>query len=159
MHILLPEFKKLLSVLNKHKVDYMLIGGYAVIFYGFERITNDMDIWLRPDDDNKRILINALKEFGIGNESLATVSNLNFSEAQTFFIGERPRRIDFLTKITGITYHEASPKVNYLPIGDDKIPVIHYHHLILSKISNERPKDKIDVEELQRINKFKSNDK
>ena len=155
MEILLPEFKSLLFLLNKHKVNYMLIGGYAVIYYGYERNTTDMDIWLQPENENKDKLINALREFGIGNKSISSISELNFNDIQFFFFGERPRRIDFLTKINGITFKEAFPKVNYLPISNEKVPVIHYHHLILSKIANERTKDKMDVEELQRINKEK----
>lgn len=56
MEILLEEFKKMLMMLNKHKVNFMLIGGYAVIYHGFERSTSDMDIWLEPSNENRRKL-------------------------------------------------------------------------------------------------------
>lgn len=155
MDILLPEFKELLLLLNKYKVNYMLIGGYAVIYYGYERSTTDMDIWLKPDNENRDKLLLALKEFGIGNESLTQVSKTDFTQIQCFFFGQKPRRIDFLTRISGVTYAKAEEKVNYFPLKDEKVPIIHYNHLILSKICNERPQDKADVDRLQKINQFK----
>jgi hypothetical protein len=157
MDILLPEFKQILLLLNKHKVNYMLIGGYAVIYYGYERNTTDMDIWLKPDNKNRDALIKALKEFGIMSDDLNTLGTKDFSQIQFFFFGKKPRRIDFLTHISGITYDKAEQEVNYFQLSsNEKIPIIQYHHLILSKISNERSKDKTDVDELQKINQFKS---
>ena len=88
MDILIPEFKQLLLLLNKHKVSYMLIGGYAVIYYGYQRNTTDMDIWLLPSNNNRDKLLPALKEFGIKQDSLQLVSGLNFNEIQFFFFGE-----------------------------------------------------------------------
>jgi hypothetical protein len=158
MDILLPEFKRLLLLLNKHAVSYMLIGGYAVIYYGYERSTSDMDLWIEPTNENKDKLINALKEFNIGEESLNAVSLLDFKQIQFFYFGQKPTRIDFLTKVNGVTYPEAIAEVNYFPLGDEKVPIIQYHHLILTKISNNRLKDKADVEELQKINKFRNNE-
>ncbi len=155
MDILIPEFKQLLLLLNKHRVNYMLIGGYAVIYYGYQRNTTDMDIWLKPDNANRDKLVLALKEFGIESDSLKLVSNLNFNEIQFFFFGKKPRRIDFINRISGITYDEAENEVNHFPLQNIQVPIIQYEHLILSKISNERAKDKADVEELQRINKYR----
>jgi hypothetical protein len=158
MDILIPEFKQLLLLLNKHRVNYMLIGGYAVIYYGYQRNTTDMDIWLKPDNANRDKLVLALKEFGIEPESLKLLSNLNFNEMQFFFFGKKPRRIDFINRINGITYDEAENEVNHFPLQNIQVPIIQYEHLILSKISNERAKDKADVEELQRINKYRKKD-
>ena len=157
MDILLPEFKNLLLLLNKHQVSYMLIGGYAVIYYGYNRNTNDLDIWLQGTNSNKENLVKALKDFGVGEDSLKSVSNLNFEDIQFFYFGKIPRRIDFINRITGVNFEEAKSDVKHLPLGDELIPVISYDHLILSKISNNRAKDKSDVEELQRIKKYRKN--
>ncbi len=133
----------------------MLIGGYAVIYYGYERNTSDMDIWLQPDNLNKEPLLNALKDFGVSKVGLSKISKLDLTQIQFFYYGEKPRRIDFLTKIKGVVFEDAFPQVNYLPFDKEKVPVIHYHHLILSKITNERAKDIADVEELQKISKHR----
>ncbi len=157
MDIFLPEFKQILLLLKKHNVNFMLIGGYAVIYYGYGRFTRDLDIWLEPENLNRDNLVNALKEYGVGTGSLDKIKQLDFSQVQFFYFGKEPKRIDFLTKITGVSYIEAAPQVELLPLDNEQIPVIHFHHLILSKISNNRLQDKADVEELQKIAKYKKN--
>ena len=156
MDILLPEYKALLLLLKKNDVSFMLIGGYAVIYYGYERTTSDMDIWLEPTNANKQKLLLALREFGVLDEDLNRLTKLDYSKHQFFFFGKKPRRIDFLNFITGVTYQEAIKEANLFPLKNEKIPIIQYHHLILSKISNNRDKDKADVSELQRINRHKN---
>ena len=155
MDFLLPEYKQLLTLLLKHNVNFMLIGGYAVIYYGYERTTTDLDIWLEPDNSNRDKLLRALTEFGIDDKSTNTLSKEDFTTPQLFYFGNRPRRIDFLTKIKGVTYKEAAAEINHFAYNDLKIPIIQYHHLIRSKITNERPQDKADVEMLQKIRQLK----
>src|SRR3990172_10614958 len=128
MDFLLPEYKQLLVLLSKHKVNFMLIGGYAVIYYGYERTTTDIDIWLQPDNENRDKLIGALSEFGIGKKSADELAKTDFTKPQLFYFGKRPRRIDFLTKIKGVTYDEAIAEVNHFVYADLKIPIIQYHH-------------------------------
>ncbi len=155
MNILFEEHQKLLLILLKYEVSFILIGGYAVIYYGYERTTGDMDIWLRPDDDNKIKLIAALSDYGIKKSDRELIERADFTIAQMFYIGEKPRRMDFLTKVNSVTFDEAILKVNHFPLEEKNVPVIQYHHLILTKITTGRAKDKADVEELQRINKYR----
>lgn len=151
MQSLLPEYKHLLALLVKHHVDFMIIGGYAVIYYGYPRTTIDLDVWLKPDNDNRSKLIEALKEFGVSTDSLNKLSGTDFNGTHCFYFGEYPIRTDFLTKISGVNYSDAAHKVNYFTIEKQKIPIIHFEHLILSKISTDRIQDKADVEMLQKI--------
>ena len=153
MNLLLEEFKQLLLILLKHEVRFVLIGGYVVIYYGYGRTTNDLDILLEATNENRDKLISALNEFGIEDESLAFLSEADLTKIQFFFFGEKPERVEFLTKITNVTFEEASAAANYFPLKDTKVPILNYHHLILSKISNGRAKDDADVEELQKINR------
>lgn len=155
MDILIPEFKRLLSILLNHEVRFMLIGGYSVIYYGYERSTTDMDVWLEPSESNKSKLINALKELELSEESISQLSNLDFNVPQVFYYGQSPKRIDFLTHIQNVNFPEAFSRANSIPIDGKFIRIIHFDDLILSKISSERLKDRADVEELQRINKFR----
>ena len=133
----------------------MLIVGYAVIYYGYERNTSDLDLWLEPKDDNKEKLINALQAYGISNESCLSINKLDFKEALFFYLGQKPQRIDFLTRINGVEFDDAFVNAKLFPLKNEKVPIINYHHLILSKISNDGAKDKADVEELKWINQFK----
>lgn len=135
----------------------MLIGGYAVIHYGYERTTGDMDIWLQLGNENRNNLFKALEEFGIEDDDIAQLRQMDFANPlPVFFIGEAPRRINFVTMISNVNFEEAIKKVNYFSVENDlKIPVIYYNHLILSKLNTGRIKDKADIEELERINKFR----
>ena len=160
MNIFIKEHIDLLKALINNHVRFMLIGGYAVIHYGYERTTGDMDIWLQLGNDNKNKLLKALEEFGIEEDDIEQLRNMNFvNPLPVFFIGEKPRRIDFVTLISNISFEVAIEKVNYFSIGENvKVPVIHFDHLILSKKSTGRIKDKADIEELKRINKNRGED-
>src|ERR1017187_5242650 len=151
MDIFLDEHKEFLLLLLKHEVEFMLIGGYAVIFYGYERTTGDMDIWLKPTNENKVKFIEVLKSYGINEEHIKAAKEMNFEEAQMMHIGERPKRIDFLTKVYGLTYNEADEKKVLLPLKDQFVPVIDYHHLVIVKMFAGRPQDKADIDILQKI--------
>jgi hypothetical protein len=153
MDILFEEHKKFLMLLLKHQVEFMLIGGYAVIYYGYERGTADMDIWLKPTNENRDKFLIALKEHGIGSESLTVVSRMDFSDAQVLSLGDKPNKIDILTKVQGLTFDEADKEKKMFPLKDQFIPIIQYHHLIITKMITGRPQDKADVDVLQKINK------
>jgi len=156
MNVFVPEHRQMLLALVKHEVNFMLIGGYAVIHYGYERSTGDMDIWLKLGNDNKNKLLAALAEFGIEDEDLNSLNRMNLDKAiPVFFIGEPPRRIDFVTAISRVAFDDAIKNTSYFNLEDQQIPVIHYNDLILSKIHTGRAKDKADIEELEKINKYK----
>lgn len=60
------DFKEFLQLLNSHRVEYLLIGGHAVGYYGYPRATADMDVWVAMHPQNAEKLVTALKEFGFG---------------------------------------------------------------------------------------------
>ena len=80
---------------------------------------------------------------------------MDFNEAAVMHIGEKPNKIDFLTRVQGLQYAEADKEKKMLPMKDQLIPVIQYHHLILLKMLAGRPQDKADVDVLQKINQDK----
>jgi len=154
MYILLDEHKKFLLLLVKHQVDFILIGGYAVIFYGYERTTGDMDIWLKPENKNRDKFVLALEEHGILKEDLELVKKLDFAETQVMHIGKEPNKIDFLTRVQAVEYEEADSKKIFFPLNDKQIPIVQFEHLIQMKILSNRLKDKADVDILQKIRKY-----
>lgn len=154
MNIFLESHKKFLSLLIKHQVEFLLIGGYAVIVYGYERGTSDMDLWLNPTNENKGHFINALREYGISENSLDVLWTFDFTgDAKVFNIGDKPNKIDFLTKVQGLKFEEAYPQKKLIPLNDFQIPVIKYEHLILVKMIAGRPQDLADIDVLGKINK------
>lgn len=155
MNILLDEHKAILINLLKSKIDFILIGGYAVIYHGYGRTTGDMDVWLKPDNENRDKLIPALETFGILPEDVDHIKKMDFTQVLAFHMDEPPRRVDFLTKIVGLTYAEADSKKVFLPLGEFQVPILHLDHLLVNKMISGRAKDKADVEELQKIMRLK----
>jgi predicted nucleotidyltransferase len=151
MDIFFEPHRKMLRLLHDYDVNFMLVGGFAVNYYGFNRPTGDMDIWLKPENENKEKLLKALTAYGFNSESVNYVKSLDFNDTLVFTCGELPFRIDFLTKISGVNYSEAEPQAVKTTMENINIHIIDIHHLVLSKMSNNRTKDKLDVEELQKI--------
>ena len=65
------DFKEFLSLLRSHGVEYLLIGGYAVIYHGFPRATSDMDVWIAMDPENAQRMANTVREFGFDTPDLS----------------------------------------------------------------------------------------
>src|SRR5258708_11535981 len=96
------KFKEFLQSLNARKVDYLLIGGYPVSFYGYPRATADIDIWIRVSKTNATRLAKALVDYGF---NAANVSPKIFLRRGPMFrIGVPPLRIEILTSISGVTF-------------------------------------------------------
>jgi len=154
MNILFNEQQEILKALIDHKVEFILVGGYAVIFYGHNRVTGDLDIWLSPSNENKLLFISALKDIGFEEESLGLIEHRDFTKAQLFYFGLPPERTDFMTHISGIQFPEAQSLAVTSSIDAMEIKVIHINHLIQNKKASGRLKDLSDVEQLELIIKY-----
>lgn len=159
MNIVTKAHRNFLLCLLKADVDFILIGGYAVIYHGYPRLTTDMDIWLKQGNENKQKLLSALDSYGIVKKDIDQVESFDFTNTQSFFIGEKSNRIDLLTNIAGLSYEEADVKKVYFNMKDKKVPVIHYEDLIVNKMLTDRPQDKADVDMLQKIQQERSKNK
>jgi len=151
MNFLLEKHKQILIDLVISKVDFLLIGGYAVIYHGYVRTTGDMDVWLKPDNDNKLKLLSVLEKHLADKSGIEKVKKLDFKDLIVFHIGTPPEKIDFLTKIAGVNFTEAFSHKELLPVQNHQIPILHLNDLIANKLLSGRLKDKADVEELQKI--------
>lgn len=155
MNLFLDTHLELIQLLIQRRVDFIIIGGYAVIYHGYHRTTGDVDIWLKPDNENKSKLIKALEDYGIESTSLRILELMNFEKHQAIQIGNEPDKIEFLTHIQGVKFEEADRQKITAEIDHLPVPFLHLHHLILSKLSTGRLKDQADIEELQKINQRK----
>ena len=96
-----PDYKELLQLLNESDVDYLIVGGFAVMKYGEPRYTKDFDIWVRNSTANALRLVEAIKRFGALLEHDG-IKAATFADKQIVYqIGTAPVRIDILTQITG----------------------------------------------------------
>jgi predicted nucleotidyltransferase len=140
-------------------VDFILVGGHVVNYYGYNRQTGDLDIWLNPTEKNKMLLFSFLRSEGFEEPGLKKIESLNFKELNFFHYGEPPLRIDFITRIKNVIFSKAKARIEILEEGGMKIPILHFDDLMLSKITNERLKDKLDVDRLQKITELKKKKK
>ena len=65
-----PDFKELLQLFNDKKIEYLVVGGYAMAAHGYPRYTGDIDLWVWSARDNAEKIIEALREFGFGGVGL-----------------------------------------------------------------------------------------
>ena len=102
-----PDYKELLQLFNEFEVDYLIVGGFAVMKYGEPRYTKDLDVWVHNSAPNSLRLVEALKKFGVPLEHDGIAAE-TFTEKQIVYqIGIAPVRIDILTEITGIEFSDA----------------------------------------------------
>jgi hypothetical protein len=137
----------MLSAFCEEKVDFLVVGAYALAFHGFPRATGDIDLWIRCSDDNAIRVWQALARFGAPLSGL-TVDDLKTPGA-VFQIGIAPRRIDILTSITGVEFDEAQSEAQEVEIDGLVIPVIGRGHLLRNKKAVGRPKDQADISWLE----------
>ena len=155
MNIFLKEHQLLLEKLINAGAEFIIVGGYAVNYHGYNRTTGDLDLWIKPGNKNRDILISVLKEFDFQTESLDKLHNTDFSEPFVFNFWEKPYKVDILTKISGVSFDEAYKKKIIENFGGLSIPFLNFNHLVLSKMTTNRLRDQADVEELQKIMKLK----
>src|SRR5580693_1268716 len=100
-----PDFKELLSVLNAHRVKYLVVGAYAVSIHAQPRATKDLDILVKPDAGNATAIYAALAQFGAPLEGMTPA---DFAESGSFFrMGREPVAVDILSKIPGVDFDAA----------------------------------------------------
>jgi len=140
------DFSDFLKLLNSKQIKYLLIGGWAVGFYGYPRATGDMDIWISTEKENAEKLLEAFKEFGFDVPDLST--ELFTKENQITRIGVPPLRIEVLTSISGVTFEECFPNRQTSEIDDVKINFISLEDLKKNKAASNRYRDLDDLEKL-----------
>jgi hypothetical protein len=110
-----------------------------------------MDVWIKPDNENKLKLIRALAKNGIAEESLDEMKNMDFGDTLVFSIWDNPYKTDFLTKISGVTYEQADAEKIVADMEGIQVPIININQLVLSKFGTGRLQDQTDIEKLQEV--------
>ncbi len=140
------DFRDLLAEFNAHSVEFLLIGAHALAAHGHVRATEDLDVWVRPELQNAKRVLAALRAFGAPLQDL-TEKDLA-TPGVVFQIGMSPLRIDVLTAIDGVEFAEAWPDRLITKFADQPIAVLSKQHLIKNKRATGRTQDLADVERL-----------
>ena len=143
----LPEdFKDFLRLLNENEVEYLLIGGYAVGYYGYPRATHDMDIWIAVDSENAEKMVDVMIGFGFGEGALSKEIFLN-SDA-VVRMGVPPLRLEVLMSASGVEFNDCYGRRLSDDIEGVEVKIIHLDDLLANKIASGRHKDLDDVSNL-----------
>ncbi len=142
-----PDFRDLLVEFNAHAVEYLVVGAHALAAYGQIRATKDLDVWVRPERENARRVIAALRAFGAALHGL-TEDDLT-TPGVVFQMGVAPVRIDVLTMIDGVEFDEAWPNRLQTQFAGVPTSVVGRRELIRNKRAAGRAQDLADVEWLE----------
>lgn len=145
---LLPsDFKDFLRLLNSKRVEYLLIGGYAVGYFGYSRATADIDIWIAINPDNARKVAEAIFEF-FGFQMEGATSELFLQENKVARMGVPPFRIEVLTSISGVRFEECYAGRVVDILDGVEVNLISLADLKTNKQASGRLKDLNDLEHL-----------
>lgn len=155
MDIFDEEILKFWAALQNQEVKYIMVGGYATNLHGFQRYTGDIDIWIDDSMENRKRLRKAFSECGMGDYYM--LETMQFVPGWTDFNLMNGLRLDIMVSMKGLegySFDECLNMASVAEIDGVKVPFLHINQLIANKKAVNRPKDQVDVMELERIQKI-----
>ncbi len=146
------DFVEFLELLASHKVDYLLVGGYAVILHGYVRSTGDLDLWINKTSDNYKKLKEVYNDFGA---PIFSENEFLSNDYDVWSIGKEPNKIEILSEVKGLSFDESSSVCQWFSLENFKVPFIDFEDLIKAKLASGRFKDLADIEYLKELKKRK----
>jgi hypothetical protein len=147
MTLLNPDYRDILSALSAEKVEYLLVGAYALAAHGLPRATGNLDLWVKPEPENSARVMRALEAFGVPMKNLSAE---DFTRRGTVVqIGSAPQRIDLMTTLEGVPFDYASPRRLDIDLDGIRIPVLNREDLATNKRAVGRPQDMADASWLE----------
>lgn len=156
MDVLDEELLQFWKTLNANHVRYIMVGGFATRFHGFDRTTDDIDMWLDDTVENRKNLRKSFKDLGYGDFS--SLEMMQFVPGWTnFYIGSGIE-LDIMTEMKGLegySFNECLSKASIADLEGIPVPFLHINHLIDNKKAVNRPKDQLDVLQLEKIQQLR----
>lgn len=143
------DYRDMLLALSQERVEFLVVGAYALAAHGHLRATIDIDIWVRPSVLNAEAVIRAIDSFGAPLFNL-TLSDLQ-KEGTIFQIGVAPRRIDIITTLSGIHFDDAFENSVLVEMEGVELRIPSVPDLIRNKRATGRLKDLVDAEALEEL--------
>jgi len=141
------DFKEFLQLLNSKKIEYLVVGGYAVGYHGYPRATGDLDIWIANNEQTAMKMVEVLKEFGFDPSELQ--KELFLIEQKVIRMGVPPMRLVILTSIDGVDFKACFNNRLIADFEDFKVSFISKSDLLINKRASGRPQDLVDFNKLQ----------
>ncbi len=142
------DIREFVELLLSRKVEFLLVGGYALAFHGAARFTEDIDFLVLVSPENAAKLADLIEDFGFGELGLSKEDFLD--PDQVIQLGRAPHRIDLLTGISGVGWDEAWASRIEVEFDGFLIPVIGKAALEANKQATGRPQDLADLARLRK---------
>ena len=157
MDILNPEFLLFLKCAQENNLRYMVIGGYAVNYYGYNRNTDDMDIWIAPTNENKKNFIKTLLCMNYSEEEVKPLNHEDFINGFMGVISAGETPIDVLTIVhRAIQFDDAEKEQERFEIEPGIfMKIVPYEFLKDMKLRSRREKDTWDIARLEELRNMK----
>jgi hypothetical protein len=143
---LTKDFREFLQCLNARGVEYLVIGGHAVGFYGYPRATADLDVWIAVNLRNASLVVTALRDFGFDVPDVTP--DLFLREDRVVRMGVAPNRIEIQTGIDGVSFHDCYPRRALAELDGMPVSFISLPDLKANKKASARNKDLADLDHL-----------
>jgi len=140
------DFREFLKLLEANEVDYLLVGGYAVGYYGYPRPTGDIDIWISRSPENAKKVVAVLNEFGFSSSDL-TIGLFTLVKS-IVRMGIPPFKLEIITQIDGVEFDSCFRRREMVIIDGCNVTLISLADLKINKQASGRPKDIDDLENL-----------
>ena len=150
------EIIKFWKALYDNKVKYIIIGGFAANIHGYQRYTGDMDMWIQDTPENRDCLRKAFIEAGMGDYYM--MYRIQFVAGWTDFRLNNGLKLDIVTAMKGLEEFSFDDCLKVSTIADIdgvQVPFLHINQLIANKKAVNRPKDQLDVMELEKIKELR----
>jgi len=144
------DFQEFLQAFNDHKVEYLLVGGYAVILHGYFRSTGDLDVWVKPTAENYKKLAKAFYQFGLPIAIIPKHKFLDTEKYDVFAFGRAPLAIDIMTSVKGLIFSECYERRITQKVDNIEITLLSSSDLEMAKKEAGRLKDLNDIEHLKK---------
>jgi hypothetical protein len=144
---LAPDFDEFCALLSAHDVEFVIVGAHALAFHGAPRFTGDLDILVRPTEENGRKLLSAITAFGFPTH-LLTPKDIEIGK-KVVEMGVAPVQIHVMSRIDGVTWADVWESRELGPLGSRSVPFIGREAFLRNKRAAGRPKDLADIEALR----------
>jgi hypothetical protein len=143
---LAPDFSEFFALLTEHRVEFVVVGGYALALHGAPRYTGDLDILVRPTHANAVRLLDAIRAFGFPTDPLTPDAVV--VESSLIQLGVPPVQLHLMSAIDGVTWNDVWTGHEVATLAGQQIPFIGRRAFVLNKRAAGRPRDLADLEAL-----------
>lgn len=143
------DFLDFIHLLNKHDAAYVIVGGYAVATHGYVRYTGDIDFFIALNPENAEKLSQVFRDFGFRAEDVPP--EVFLAPGKIIRIGAEPMRLEIMNRIDGVGFGECFDSRLEVCVNGENVNFIGLDCLLKNKLATGRGKDKVDADELLKI--------